>query len=501
MNTVETLESPFKHLVMTIGELPTTFVESMSYYEAIAWLVDYIRNNVIPSINNNAEAIKEIQEWIQTLDLQDEVDNKLEEMAESGELTEIIAQYLQLGAVIAFNTLSDMIGSDNLADGSTCRILGKTDYKDGDGSYYKIRELINTDVVDGDNLVALTNYPTLVAEKVPHGFIGDLDDLDTENKDNIVDAINEVENRRFIGLQYTPFVVFVDSVNGDDDNDGLTHDTRMKTINKAIETYANKEMRGEFRIALSTGSYDFTIFNLTDVSLHFGHDTSDNTTGTITINMINPVTVNPDDIAFYSGHFNFGGSANHPFVINYDNANGMYFDNCQFVANYTTFNGLIRVYSGCTDFTNCVVKSIASWGANLIFANSQVGFINLDASKLQARSCIYLTYINPSEIESRTGDYLINARNSELYIYGPSYVSYQGTPSKTNLCNIEGSRLSIGAVLNAYDEDIIVPFTGSCTILDSVIIATATRWNGFKQHATTLNVSSACIASDGLTLS
>lgn len=34
------------------------------------------------------------------------------------------------------------------------------------GYFYKIRTLINTDVVDDVNLVPLTNYPTLVAEKI-----------------------------------------------------------------------------------------------------------------------------------------------------------------------------------------------------------------------------------------------------------------------------------------------------------------------------------------------
>ena len=95
MKTMETLDpEPFKHLIMTVGELPASFVESMTYYECLAWLVNYIQKNVVPAINNNADAIKAIQEWISTLDLQDEVDNKLDEMAEDGTLAEIIGEYL-----------------------------------------------------------------------------------------------------------------------------------------------------------------------------------------------------------------------------------------------------------------------------------------------------------------------------------------------------------------------------------------------------------------------
>lgn len=169
MKTIETLDNNvFKHLIMTIGELPTSFVDSMSYYEMVAWLVDYIKTQVIPAVNNNAEAVQEIQNWISTLDLQDEVNNKLDEMAESGELAEIIAQYIQLNGVLAYKTIAEMSAAENLVDGSITRVLGNTSYKNGDGAYYYVRPLINTDVVDGFNIVAITNDPTLVAERIDY---------------------------------------------------------------------------------------------------------------------------------------------------------------------------------------------------------------------------------------------------------------------------------------------------------------------------------------------
>lgn len=167
MKTIETLDNDvFRHLIVTIGELPSSFVDSMSYYEMIAWLVDYLKKEVVPAINNNAEAVKEIQKWIENLDIQDEVDNKLEEMAESGELATIIAQLVDLGCVFAYKTIAEMAAAENLADGSVARVLGKTNYADGDGDYYVVREIRNTDVVDGYNIVTLTNTVDLVAERV-----------------------------------------------------------------------------------------------------------------------------------------------------------------------------------------------------------------------------------------------------------------------------------------------------------------------------------------------
>lgn len=99
MNTIETINpEPFRHLIMTLGELPTSFTESMSYYEMLAWLCDYLQNKVTPAVNNNAEALKELKEYVDnyfdSTDFQEMVNNKLDEMAESGVLGELIGQYI-----------------------------------------------------------------------------------------------------------------------------------------------------------------------------------------------------------------------------------------------------------------------------------------------------------------------------------------------------------------------------------------------------------------------
>lgn len=106
LKTIETVDtSPFKHLCMTIGELPASFVDSMTYYECLAWLVNYLQKTVIPAVNNNAEATKELQaafvtlkdyvdNYFDNLDVQEEINNKLDEMAETGELAEILAEFL-----------------------------------------------------------------------------------------------------------------------------------------------------------------------------------------------------------------------------------------------------------------------------------------------------------------------------------------------------------------------------------------------------------------------
>ena len=49
--------TPFKKFIMTIGNIPTSYLESMSYAELLMWFCNYLQNTVIPTVNNNGEAI------------------------------------------------------------------------------------------------------------------------------------------------------------------------------------------------------------------------------------------------------------------------------------------------------------------------------------------------------------------------------------------------------------------------------------------------------------
>ena len=109
-----------------------------------------------------------VDNYFENLDVQEEVNIKLDEMAQSGELAELISQYLESQAVIGFNTNSSLASATNLANGSFARTYGKETYNDGKGAFYKIRTRTNADVPDGDNIIALTNTENLVAEKMPN---------------------------------------------------------------------------------------------------------------------------------------------------------------------------------------------------------------------------------------------------------------------------------------------------------------------------------------------
>lgn len=179
---VKTL-TPFRRFCMTIGELPTSYIETMSYYEMLMWFTKYLSDTVIPTINNNADAVTELQNlftelqeyvnnYFDNLDIQTEVDNKLDEMADSGELAEIIAQYLEVASVLGYDTKASLKSADNLVNGSIAKTIGEATYNDGKGSFYKIRTITSGDTIDDNNILALANFPTLIAEKLPELTVG-----------------------------------------------------------------------------------------------------------------------------------------------------------------------------------------------------------------------------------------------------------------------------------------------------------------------------------------
>ena len=172
---VKTLR-PFRRFIYTIGELPTSYLMSMTYEEQLIWLCNYITQTVIPTINNNGEAVKELQdkfielknyidEYFENLDVQDEINNKLDAMVLDGTLENIISEYIELQTTYAYDNVASMKLATNLVDGSFARTSGYYTYNDGGGAFYKIRQVTNEDVVDEKFIIALYDN-TLIAELI-----------------------------------------------------------------------------------------------------------------------------------------------------------------------------------------------------------------------------------------------------------------------------------------------------------------------------------------------
>lgn len=147
--------------------IPLAFDESMSYYETLCGILSLLKTQE-EVVNNNADLLAELELYVQNyfknLDVQTEINNKLDEMVKDGTLEEIIAQYVNLASVLAYNSVADMKNSTNLINGSFVKTYGFYSLNDGGGAYYKIRNVTTSDNVDNATLIAINN--TLVAELI-----------------------------------------------------------------------------------------------------------------------------------------------------------------------------------------------------------------------------------------------------------------------------------------------------------------------------------------------
>ena len=201
MNTTNKI-NPVPYMLQTIGAIPTSYLISMTYDEQLLCLKNYLETEVVPKMNENIDKVNNliifINEFFENLDLQEEVNNKIQQMYEDGDLQEIITSYLEINGILAFDTVSSMSAATNLIDGSSCKTLGNLTYNDGKGAFYKVRTITSGDTVDGVNIIALSVSDTLIAELLPDYYINNLieavnninEDIDDIN-DNIEHLLNE----------------------------------------------------------------------------------------------------------------------------------------------------------------------------------------------------------------------------------------------------------------------------------------------------------------------
>ena len=233
--------------------------DALTNYELLSKVVEYL-NKVIANENAQNEALNElatgfnnlkdyVDNYFDNLDVQEEINNKLDEMAESGQLTDIIAQYLGLAGMIAFDTVADMKEAENLVNGSKCRTLGFHSANDGGGSYYKIRTVTNDDVIDEKTIIAVYD-DLLVAELVTDKTInvkqlGAYGDNTHDDYDSIQTALNKFSD------VFIPDGTYLVDVHG--------ASTLAESINGGLKPKSNQKivLSNNAKIKAIPNSYDY----------------------------------------------------------------------------------------------------------------------------------------------------------------------------------------------------------------------------------------------------
>ena len=367
--------------------------DALTNYELISKVVEYLnkvitsQNEVIGVTNNLQTAFQQLHDYVanyfDNLDVQEEINNKLDAMAEAGTLQEIITQYIQANTAWCFDTVADMKLAENFIDGSFAQTLGYHSANDGGGAIYKIREVINTDVVDESFIIALADE-NLVAELIVGeniileqlGAYGD----GTHDDTAIINKAIAYSNTTYKCIKATKKYLITSSINAETITNGY--------INIDGETPVHSYMQ--------SGIYGYNIggsFIVNDIPLISGTKTKV-LRGSIRNLTILPVTRDSSKDVFYKVKFS---------GFHFSNLSVFYFKN---FLDDCLCNASSRI-------ENCVIQFIES----LIYAESFIesAIINNYLTGISNRgSSCFNTYLYGSKIENNFIEYFAYVYNDQV---------------------------------------------------------------------------------------
>ena len=123
--------------------------DGLNYYNLLCQLVDFLNKVihdsqlVIDKTDELVELYNKLQSYVENyftnLDVQEEINNKLDEMVENGQLENILLNYTL--TIKVFNTHQDMINSDTLVNNMKVKTLGYYSINDGGGADYYVTNI------------------------------------------------------------------------------------------------------------------------------------------------------------------------------------------------------------------------------------------------------------------------------------------------------------------------------------------------------------------------
>ena len=172
INYTYTNLTPFKWYVLENFPFIEADFDALTDWQLFCKLGKEI-NKIIISLNGVGKQVEDLTTFVtnyfDNLDVQDEINNKLDEMVQDGTLQEIITQYLQINGLLIFDNIDDMKSSTMLINNSTCRTLGYYNKNDGGGATYYITDTLNPNETNTDiNIITLNNgkYAHLIYDSV-----------------------------------------------------------------------------------------------------------------------------------------------------------------------------------------------------------------------------------------------------------------------------------------------------------------------------------------------
>lgn len=224
---------------------------------------------------------------------------------------------------------------------------------------------------------------------------------------------------------------YVDYVNGNDNNDGLTNNTAVKTLDKLIEICRNYGSASAHFYFMSAGDYVANNYkNIGGISIHF-HCRAEGVR-LIFRNTATARVPNEDYTAFYGCHYNFGSTQKKADGFNFKNRMTVIFQ-CNDTWAYTNPETGVTVTGRTSDsyFENCstVFNGCDIYSQDLNGNNREYGAIGFAGGNMlldQCRVCCKLMIDYCNAVLRNTSILLMAKNNYALYITNSKVMYYNG---------------------------------------------------------------------------
>ena len=192
-----------KHLNKVIDNNNKQNESITNLYNAFIQLQNYM-NNSVQDLEDAFNTLNDyVRDYFENLDVQDEINNKLDQMLEDGVLEQIIEQFIQSTALWCFDTVENMRQATNLIEGSYAKTLGYYSVNDGGGGTYRITETESETEYQEELESGL--YATLILNKKGYyakqfGSYGDGVHDDTNALQNAINFISQSKGKGILNL-------------------------------------------------------------------------------------------------------------------------------------------------------------------------------------------------------------------------------------------------------------------------------------------------------------
>lgn len=181
-----------------------------------------------------------VDDYFDNLDVQEEINNKLDAMVEDGTLQEIITAYLDSNVAWTFDSVAEMQSATNLIDGSYAQTYGFYAVGDGGGAKYLIREKVGAETAD--NIFTFAISDDLIAEYVYEGAY--------HTKQLGVKADGSVD----VSSKLQSIIDKIDAINlaGTDSYTPLTFDSGVYKIDNQVELSVNVPIKANGLVTIKS---------------------------------------------------------------------------------------------------------------------------------------------------------------------------------------------------------------------------------------------------------